>query len=480
MAEENVLFLPVKTFGRRDLVTCPADALLVEAAARMRDRDISSIVVVDQGEPIGIFTDRDLRNKVVALGKDPGSLQARSIMSTPLIVVQEDDFLFEALYRMSRHRIHRVCVVDAEGRLTGIITDTDILKLQTRSPQKMLRDIEEAGGIADLTSLHRKIQDLVLHLVGTGTATRSLVRMIAHLNDRLLIRLIEILRAEKFPDLTNRFAFVVLGSEGRREQTLATDQDNAIVYADDLSQDEVAQVEAFSHALIEALIGIGVPPCPGGIMAKNECWRRSLTEWIKVLNSWLSTPTPENILNGSMFFDIRTLHGDPSFEQELKAHIAEHLNQDAVFLAHTAVNVLRFKTPLGWFGRIKTIKKGEDRGKLDIKKAGIFAVTEGIKVLALEASILNGGTRERLHGLVEAKVLAPEQALDLEASFDFLVFLRLRCQVRAIREGQEPSNYLSLDHLNRMEKGRLKLALKGVRAFQTFLRRHFQLDLMMR
>jgi CBS domain-containing protein len=480
MAEENILFLPVKTFGRRDLVTCPADAPLVEVAARMRDRDISSIVVVDQGEPVGIFTDRDLRNKVVALGKDPGSLQARSIMSSPLIVVHEDDFLFEALYRMSRHGIHRVCVVDANGRLTGIVTDTDILKLQTRSPQKMLRDIEEADNIADLTKLHRQIQDLVLHLVGTGTTTRNLVRMIAHLNDRLLIRLIEILRVEKFPDLTDRFAFVVLGSEGRREQTLSTDQDNAIVLADDLSKEEAAQVEAFSHALIEALVEIGVPPCPGGIMAKNEFWRRSRTEWISVVDDWLSTPTPENILNGSMFFDIRTLYGEPSFEQRLKDHIAKSLSKEAAFLAHTTVNVLRFKTPLGWFGRIKTIKKGELRGKLDIKKAGIFAVTEGIKVLALEAGILNGGTRERLQGLVEAKVLASEQAQDLEASFDFLVFLRLRCQVRGIREGREPDNYVSLDHLNRMEKGRLKLALKEVRSFQTFLQRHFQIDLMMR
>lgn len=480
MAEENVLFLPVKTFGRRDLVTCPAAASLVEVAACMRDRDISSVVIMDDGAAVGIVTDRDLRNKVVALGKDPGRLQARSIMSAPLIVVKEDDFLFEALYRMSRHRIHRVCVVDADGRLTGIITDTDILKLQTRSPQKMLRDIEEAGDVADLTRLHGQIQGLVVHLVGTGTATRDLVRMIAHLNDRLLVRLIEILRSEQFPGLTDRFAFVVLGSEGRREQTLSTDQDNAIVYGDDLSPAEIAQVEAFSHVLIDALIAIGVPPCPGGIMAKNEFWRRSLSQWRQVVDSWLTTPTPENILNGSMFFDIRTLYGDPTFEQELKTHIAAHLEKDAVFLAHTAVNVLRFKTPLGWFGHVKTETTEENRGKLDIKKAGIFAVTEGIKVLALEAGILNGGTRERLQGLITAKTLAAEQAQNLEASFDFLVVLRLRCQVRAIREGRKTNNYVALEHLNRMEKGRLQLALKEVRAFQTFLQRHFQLDLISR
>jgi CBS domain-containing protein len=479
MAEENNFFLPVKNFCRRDITTCATDAPVVEMAAVMRDRGISSVVVCDQGEPVGIFTDRDLRNKVVATGKDPHSLQVHSIMSAPLIVVREDDFLFEALYRMSRHGIHRVCVVNAEGRLTGIVTDTDILDLQTRSPQKMLRDIEESGNIEDLSKLHKQIQDLVVHMVGTGVTTRDLVRMIAHLNDRLQVRLIEILRAQQFPDLTDRFAFVVLGSEGRREQTLTTDQDNAIVFADDLSPAEVGRIETFSHALIDALVGIGVPVCPGGIMAKNAFWRRSLAGWIEVVDDWLSTPTPENILNGSMFFDIRTLYGDLSFEQSLKRHLAEHLTNDAVFLAHTAVNVLRFKPPLSWFGRIKT-EKGEHRGEVGIKKAGIFAVTEGIKVLALEAGILNGGTRERLQGLTAGKVLERDQAQDLEASFDFLVFLRLRCQVRAIREGREPTNYVSLDHLNRMEQGRLKLALEEVRSFQTFLQRHFRLDLMMR
>jgi CBS domain-containing protein len=480
MPEDGTLFLPVRNFCQRQLITCPGDTPLVEAATTMRARDISSMIVCTEGEPVGIFTDRDLRNKVSARGIDPHTLLASSIMSTPLIVVREDDFLFEALYRMSRNGIHRVGIVDAEGRLTGIVTDSDILNLQSRSPQKLLRDIAEAASTSDLARLHGEIQQLVLHMVASGVATRNLVRMIAHLNDRLHIRLIEILRTEKFPDLTERFAFVVLGSEGRREQTLSTDQDNALIYADDLSAAELTQLEAFSHALIEALIGIGVPPCPGGIMARNTFWRRSLTEWAQVVDDWLSTPTPQNILNGSMFFDLRTLYGDRGFERALKASVSDHLNQDAVFLAHTGANVLRFQPPLGWLGGIKTERHGEQRGKLEIKKAGIFAITEGIKVLALEAGILEGGTRERLQGLVAAQVLETAQAQDLEASFDFLVFLRLRCQVRALREGEALSNYLTMSDLNSMERGRLKLALQEVQTFQTFLKRHFQLDLITR
>ncbi len=478
MAEDNVFFLPVKDICRRDVATCTQEEPLVEVAARMRERNISSLVVCKENEPVGIFTDRDLRNKVVAEGKDPNALQVRSVMNAPLVTVGEQDFLFEALHAMSHHGIHRVCVVDAEGRLIGILTDSDILRVQVQSPQKMMRDIEEANTIEDLKNLHHQVQGLVVHLVGTRVATSDLVRMIAHLNDRLQSRLINLLRAQRFPGLSDRFAFVVLGSEGRGEQTLTTDQDNAIVYADGLGRDEIRRIEDFSRSLIEALVQIGVPACPGGIMAKNEFWRRSLAGWKDVLDDWLATPSPENILNGSMFFDIRTLHGNPTFERTLKVHIKEHLAGEDVFLAHTAANVLRFKPPLGLFGQIKTEKKGAHRGKLDIKKAGIFAITEGIKVLALQAGILDGGTRERMEKLLALKVLRQEQAQDLQASFDFLVYLRLRAQVRAIQAGREPTNHLCLDHLNRMEKGRLKLALEEVKSFEGYLEHHFKVNLL--
>jgi CBS domain-containing protein len=212
-------------------------------------------------------------------------------------------------------------------------------------------------------------------------------------------------------------------------------------------------------------------------MAKNAVWRRSLSGWTEILNQWLGNAVSENILKGSMFFDLRTLYGDPSLEAALKAHVAERLHRDATFLVRTAANVLRFPPPLGWFGRIKVERKGAQDGLLEVKKAGIFAITEGVKVLALESGILYGGTRERLRDLVTASVLSPEAADDLEASYNFLVFVRLRGQVDAIRRGQEPTNLIALDQLNRMEKGRLRLALEGVRSFQEFLGRHFHLDL---
>ncbi len=475
MAETNFFFLPVKQFCRRDVVTCGPDDALVAAAEVMREKNISSLVVCENGTPIGIFTDRDMRNKVVSRGIDSCTLKVREIMNSPLIGISEDNFLYEALYRMSRNNIHRIGVVDGDGRLTGIVTDSDIIRLQSRSPQQMICAIEEAESVDVLRELHTEVESLTVHLVGTGVAVPELVRMIAHLNDRILLRLIALLAAERFADLPKGFAFVVLGSEGRQEQTLTTDQDNAIIYSDDLSAAEVEKIKEFSEALIGALLSIGVPPCPGGIMAKNDTWRRSLSGWRNVIDSWMDNAVPENILNGSMFFDLRTLYGDPSLEQSLKTHISNHLRKNSAFLAWTAANVLRFKVPLGLFGRIKVEKKGEHRGALDIKKAGIFTITEGAKVLALEAGVWQGGTHERLQTLVAKGILDQKKGEDLTATYDFLVYQRLRSQVAEIRAGLVPNNYVLLNDLNRMELGRMKLALEGVQTFQEFLSLHFNL-----
>lgn len=480
MAEGNLLFQPVKNYCRHTVTTCAPDDTVLQVAGVMREQNISSLVVCDEHQPIGILTDRDLRNKVVAEGSDPSLLTASDIMNAPLITVNEDDFIFEALHIISRNNIHRVCVIDREKRLTGIITDSDILRMQTHSPQRLVRDIEEAETINELKERHQQIQALVLHLVGTGVQTRDLVRMIAHLNDQLLLRLITLLHAQQFADLPKRFALIVLGSEGRREQTLTTDQDNAIIYADDLDAHQVERIEAFSQTLIDALIDIGVPPCPGGIMAKNAKWRRSQRDWRDALGEWLTTPTADNILTGSMFFDLRTIYGDVTLEREIKEWLASHFSKEKAFLVHATANAVRFKTPVGFFGRIKTSKDDEHRGQIDIKKAGIFTITEGIKMLAFEAGITDGGTRERIEGLVKAGVLKQSQADDLEASYNFLVFLRLRCQVEAIRAGGKPTNYITLAKLNHMEKGRLKLAFEEIDDFQDFLSAHFRLHLLRR
>lgn len=474
MPDLNALFLTVGNYCRREVITCAPSERLTDAAATMQRRNISSLVVCETGNPVGILTDRDLRNKVVARGLDPETLTVAEIMNSPVITISEDDYLFEALHRISRHRIHRLVVTDPAGNLAGIITDSDILRVQTRSPQQLVREIEEAATLEELKDLHQRVQGLVRHLIGTGVHIRDLVRLIAHLNDRVVIRLIDLLRAGRFTGLTERCAFLVLGSEGRSEQTLTTDQDNALVYANGLPAADVRQLEEFSRVLIESLIDIGVPSCPGGTMAKNEQWRRSVDQWHSVLDRWFSTPTPEHIINLSMFSDLRMLTGDPSLELELKKYVTGRLQRNEIYLGHMVANLLRFAVPLGWFGKIKT-EKGEHAGQIDLKRAGIFTITEGAKILALAHGVQETGTAKRIERLSEQGVLAQKEADDLIASFYALVHFRLRTQVDAINSGRQPDNRITLAGLNRMEQERLKAALEGVRSFQKSMGNRYQL-----
>ena len=479
MSEGSIFFLPVKDYCHRKLITCQTDDSVVAAAQVMRDRKISSLVVCDSyKKPIGVMTDRDLRSKVVAAGHDPSTLQVADVMTSPVISVGEEDTLFEVLYCMSRHRIHRVGVVDANDSLVGIINESDIVRLQDRSPQRLLRAIDEAQSIAELKNIHSESDQLIVFLYRSGIQAHQLVRLIALVNDQLSDKLITLLKQGRFASLGSHSAFLVLGSEGRREQTLKTDQDNAIIYANDIPPDELLVIEEFSQQVIAALIEIGVPECPGGIMARNPFWRRSLAEWQHAIDGWIAAPSSENILNFSMFSDMRSLCGNVTLEHELRAHIIQRAEENTIFLARMAANVCRFLPPLAMFGRIKTDKNPKYAGQLDLKKAGIFALTEGVKTLALSHGIMGGSTHDKLMLMRDHGHITVQQFDDIDASFNLLMFLRMRGQVDAMTNGRDISNHIYPGALNRIEQGRLRQALEVVKSFQSYLKQAFQLDML--
>jgi len=479
MSEEATFFLPVRDYCRREIITCNINDTVMVAAEIMRGKGISSLIACDDdNQPIGIMTDRDLRNKVIAGGMDPLVVKVNAVMTTPVISVREDDTLFEVLYRMSRNRIHRMGVVDTDNVLVGLINESDIIRLQNRSPQRLLQSVDEAQSIADLKKIHQESDQLVIFLSQNGVRTKDLVQLIALLNDQITSHLIGLLKQGRFKEMGKKSAFLVLGSEGRQEQTLKTDQDNAMIIADDASAEEIADIEAFSYILIDALIEIGVPECPGGIMARNEFWRRSLADWKSAIDNWVGTPSGDNILNFSMFSDMRILCGDTSLESQLKEYVIQVAGENSLFLAKMAQNVCHFSPPLGFFGQIKTEPSGVHLGALDLKKAGIFALTEGVKILALSIGILGGSTHERLAALQEKEILSQEHVNDIEASYNLLTFLRLRGQIDSAAAGHEITNYISPGSLDRVEKGRLKLALEVVKTFQGTIRHHFQLNML--
>jgi len=476
MDEKNFLLKPVREISKKEVFTTSPIATVRDIANFMKEKNISGIVVSENNLPIGIITDRDFRNKIVSKGLISDNVKAHEIMTFPVITINEEDYIFEAVYKMTKNNIHRLVVVDNMGRITGIVTDTDIIKLQTNTPFYFIRDLEYANNFDDLKLLNDRTNDFIKFLMSSGIKTIEVIKFISHINDSLIKKCIELVLKDNYFELPEDFAFLVLGSEGRREQTLKTDQDNAIVYNDDLDNVSIDKIRIFSEKLIEALIYIDIPECPGGIMAKNSFWRRSLIDWKQMLTKWISVPTPENILNYSMFSDLRTLYGMERFELVLKDFIKELVAKESLFLAHMAKNILRFPPPIGFFGNIKTEREGKYKGKLDIKKAVIFPITEGVKVLCLEAGIIGGSTVEKIKKLMEINIMPKSDLLEVETSFIFAVNLRLKNQLDEISRNEKPSNYIDVKKLNNIEIDRLKIALSIVKTLQSFLSSKFSLS----
>ncbi|MBE0616803.1 MAG: CBS domain-containing protein, partial [Proteobacteria bacterium] len=393
-----------------------------------------------------------------------------------LVTVRPEDYVFEAIYKMAKHSIHRLVVVDDVGCLQGILTDTDVIALQTRTPLYFSREVEAAESVDDLRKVNQNILHMVRFAMRARAGTKDIVKLISHFNDTITQRLIVLLERVEGVRLPEGSAYLVLGSEGRREQTLRTDQDSAAVYADDLSPAAVQEVARFSCRLVESLVEIGVPPCPGDTMASNPQWRRPLSEWLRALEQWISILKPEHMVNFGMFQDLRTVHGDPSLEARLKEHILDTVKRNSLFLPYVARNIVRFPPPLGWFGRIRVERSGEHKGTVNLKKAGIFAVTEGVSLMALEAGILDGSTWEKIEALAKKNAFPREELGRVDEAFTVLVQLRLTNQLRALAARESPTNYLDPKRITLAEAETLRGALTTVGSFLKSLRERYHLD----
>jgi CBS domain-containing protein len=450
---------------------------LVEMARIMKTGNISGIVVVDNDTPVGVVTLRDLRDLVADAVSRIEALTVREVMKCGLISVHTSDHLFKAIFLMAKHNIHRLVVVDECDRLYGVITDTDLLRLQTRSPLYLVQEIESAATIEQLRLIGSKMTGMVQYAVDTNADAQNLIQLIAHFNDTLTQRLIFILDRIDNIRLPEGAAFLAMGSEGREEQTLRTDQDNAIVFPDSFSPAQRSQVQRFAERIVSALESVGVPLCPGNMMANNPDWCHSLAEWKHLVERWLAMPGADETVHFGVFQDLRVLYGDKSLGDELRTHICECARSNPIFFPNMARNIIRFKPPIGLFGRFLLEKKGEHRGKLDLKKGGLFALTRGIGLIALESGILGGTTWSKLEKLNNLHLVSDQDIEVIQDAFSCLMKMRLREQLIALTSGREADNFVDPLTLSEPEREQLRTALRGVDTLIKLLTSHYQLGL---
>lgn len=452
---------------RRELVAVAPSATIREAAQTMRDHHVSCLVVdlppygiLDQGS--GLMTDRDLRNRVLAAGLSDQT-PVSAVMTTPITTMPADSLVFEGLLVMLEKGYHHLPLTQ-DGLIIGMVTHTDILRQQSRSPLFLPRQLERSRGVDDYRAYAEGVSQMVGSLLEAGARVSDIGRIVAVSHDALLVRLLKDAEAEFGPPPCP-YAWLVLGSEGRFEQTLRTDQDNALVYADDAPPNAETYFARLAERVVGRLVEVGFPRCPGDIMATNPEWRQPLRVWQGYFHRWIHVPSEEALLRVAIFFDFRRVYGELDAEAALWPLIQQAPEQ-RIFLARLARTATRQPAPLGFFQRLILERKGEERDLLDLKLRGTGMIVDLARLFALEAGVAVTNTLARLRQSAARSQLSQEGADDMAAAFEFLSLLRLRHQYELAQRGETPTNLVPVKRLSRLEQRELKETLRVVGQLQ--------------
>ncbi|MBW2438021.1 MAG: cyclic nucleotide-binding domain-containing protein [Deltaproteobacteria bacterium] len=462
---------PVESIVNRELVYCDHEMPIQAAAAVMSEHKSSSIFIRDtDGNFVGVVTDNDLRKKVTATGYDilkPVS----DIMTSPLVSVSSQGLIFETMMEMMKNNIKHLAVSDSKGKVVGVITNRDLLKAQGQSPFFIVREIAQARFVNQIIQVHRQVPKLIQALINTGAKSQNVTRFLTTVSDAILQKLIGFAIDEMGPPPA-RFVFMILGSEGRKEQTLKTDQDNAIII-EDLSAKAAKAAMSYFLSFSEKVCGwldeAGYEFCKGGVMAKNPQWCQPLKVWKKYFMEWIHTAAPEALLQASIFFDFRGAYGDTDLIDELRDHLFKSLVGWPGFFRHLAENAMFFTPPIGFFRNFLVESKGEHRDSFDIK-AAMQPVVDYARIYALNHRVAETNTLGRLRELLDLEVLSAQQYQELDTVYSYLMQQRFVRQVKAsIEENGKPDNYINPKKLSRIEQTTLKEIFKRIEKFQAKL-----------
>jgi CBS domain-containing protein len=452
---EQSLALPVKYLIKRPPVFIDEVATIAQAASVMQNARIGSVLV--RANPPGIITDRDLRGRVLAAGLG-SEIPVRRVMSQPLKTLDSDAPVFAALHLMLEENIHHLALVE-EGKIVGLISSSDLLQHHDSNPVYLRRTLEALEAPAKRAHYSREVAGMVETLFRGGLGAVEIGRTVSSLNDALVKRLVELAQRDLGPAPTD-FAWIVFGSEGRLEQALLTDQDNALIYG---IESETASVyfAALAERVVDGLIQIGFPPCAGGFMATH--WRKSLEEWRQLFARWVHTPEPQALLDAAIFFDFRPVAGALSLAPLEK--ILAGAGTEKAFIAHLADASLA-QPPLGIFNRIRS-----DDGRVDVKKGGLAPIVGMARAAALAGGSLERSTLERLVAAGKSGIFfSQDDASELAEIFQFLLHLRLRQQLAALQANRPLDHNIHLNALSTLERRHLKEGFVMIRRIQDGIR----------
>lgn len=468
----NLMTTPVRQLLARGPISEPPTTSICDVAARMSEHRVSSMLITEGPRLVGIVTDRDLRNRVLARQLDCRRPVGEVMTADPL-AVQVGDFAFEAMLLMARNNIHHLPVVDGD-QVAGMITATDLTQRQAASAVYLVGDIYKQNSVERMREATARIPQLLVNLAGAGASAHSIGHVITALGDAVTIRLLQ-LTEERLGPPPVPYAWVAAGSQARNEQTARSDQDNCLLLDD--AYDEQAHGDYFralSKRVCDGLDACGYVYCPGEMMAMTDQWRQPLATWRKYFDKWVGQPEPKALMLTCVFFDLRCIHGEVTLFQQLRDHVMQVTRGQSIFFAHMAANALTHQPPLGFFRNFVLIRGGEHDHTFDLKHNGIIPIVDLARVYALAAGAGAVNTQERLSAVLEGSGVSTQGAQDLRDALEFISQVRIQHQARQIRGGGQADNFMSPDALSPFERNHLKEAFAVVRTMQGALASRFQ------
>ena len=460
-----------KLISRQPVSTGP-HTTVQQAAQLMSEQSVSSLVIIDDSSSnagmVGIMTDRDLRNRVLAVGLDSAT-PISEIMSPNPITIQADDSVFDAMLSMLRHNIHYLPVVQRR-RPIGMINLSDIIRYESQSSLYLVNSIFNQPDVAGLQSLLPDLRGTFIRMVNDQATAHMVGSAMAGIGRAFTQRLLE-LAEQKLGPPPVPYCFMVAGSMARDEQLLVTDQDNALVLDD--SFDPVqhdAYFAALAQFVSDGLAACGYSYCKGGIMASNAQWRQPLSVWRGYFSQWIDKPKPQTLLHSCIFFDLDGVYGEVDLVENLKDLLAQKASSNPAFLAALARNALNRTPPLGFFRTFVMETDGQQKHIINLKGRGTAPLTDLIRVHDLACGSKAQNSLERLDAIGKTKLLQPEAIGQLRYALEFLSLVRVRHQAMAAAEGAQPNNYIEPEKVSASDRHNLKEAFGVLSNAQKFLR----------
>ena len=435
-----------------------------QAARLMREKRFSCVPVVEGEKLVGIVTTRDLSGRVLAEGRAPETPVAEIMTPDPLSLVPES-LGSDILHMMLENRIGHLPVV-RDGKLLGMITQTDLTRFQAISSAQLVRDAAVSDTYEDLAHVTERIPQLLVQLVGAHNAHEVVTRLITDIADTVTRRLLK-LAEERLGPPPVAYLWAACGSQGRQEQTGVSDQDNCIIIDDAVKPDDMPYFNDLARFVCDGLNAAGYFYCPGDMMATNPRWCQPVRVWRRYFQGWIDTPSPEAQMLASVMFDLRPIGGQVSLFRALQEETLAAASKNSIFVAHMVSNSVKHSPPLGLLRSFATIRSGEHKNHVDMKLSGVVPVTDLARVYALRGRITAANTRARLLAAEERGIISVSGARDLIEAYDLIANLRLENQASLVRMGRKPDNFLAPSDLSDFERSHLRDAFVVVRTMQS-------------